>query len=654
MFVLNYLWIIPLLPLLGAAVNGIFGRRWPHSITNSVALGSTGLSFAAAVELFREFSQLAPTSIPWVKTYFPWIAAGGFRADYALQVDQLTMVMLLIVTGVGFVIHIYSTGYMAHEEGYARFFAYLNLFMFFMLTLILGANYLVLFVGWEGVGLCSYLLIGFYFLKQSATNAGNKAFWVNRIGDFGFLIGMFLLFRTFGSLDFGHVLPAAAGASSDASGHFGTMTWIALALLTGACGKSAQIPLYVWLPDAMEGPTPVSALIHAATMVTAGVYMVARSHVIFLHSPVAMSAVAGIGALTALFAATIGLVQTDIKKVLAYSTVSQLGYMFLALGVGAFSAGIFHLMTHAFFKGLLFLAAGSVIHAMGGEQDMRKMGGLRKKIPWTYWTMLIGTLAIAGIPGFAGFFSKDDILSAAYMSPYGSKLLWAVGIFSALLTSFYMFRLIFMTFCGAPRYDEHEMHVHESPSNMVTPLVILAVLSIVGGWFAAPALWGGLDYFEKFLSPVFASASASVVESASAADLASATSLEHQLMIAAIASALIGLFLAWWMYIKRPELPKKLAESMSAPYRLLLGKYFVDELYAAAIVRPLVWISRNVLWHTVDERIIDGAVNGVADTSREIGQAARQTESGNTRSYAAWIVVGAVAFTSLLLWLAVR
>jgi NADH-quinone oxidoreductase subunit L len=653
MFVLDHLWIIPLLPLLGAAVNGILGRSWKHSATNSVALGSTALSFAAAVELFREFSQLAPASIPWVKTYFPWIAAGGFRADYALQVDQLTMVMLLIVTGVGFVIHIYSTGYMAHEEGYARFFSYLNLFMFFMLTLILGANYLVLFVGWEGVGLCSYLLVGFYFLKKSATNAGNKAFWVNRVGDFGFLLGMFLIFRTFGSLDFGHVLHAATSAPADPSGHFGTMTWIALALLTGACGKSAQIPLYVWLPDAMEGPTPVSALIHAATMVTAGVYMVARSNVIFLHSPVAMTAVAGIGALTALFAATIGLVQTDIKKVLAYSTVSQLGYMFLALGVGAFSAGIFHLMTHAFFKGLLFLAAGSVIHAMGGEQDMRKMGGLRKKIPWTYWTMLIGTLAIAGIPGFAGFFSKDEILSAAYMSPYGSKLLWAVGILTALLTSFYMFRLIFMTFCGAPRYDEHETHVHESPSNMVTPLVILAVLSIVGGWFAAPALWGGVDYFERYLSPVFAFAT-SAGEPTSPADLAAAASLEHQLMIAAIAAALLGLFLAWWMYIKRPDQPKKLAESLSAPYRLLLGKYFVDELYAAVIVRPLLWISRNVLWHTVDERIIDGAVNGVADAARNVGEETRKTESGNTRSYAAWIVVGAVAFTSLLLWLAVR
>jgi NADH-quinone oxidoreductase subunit L len=653
MFVLDHLWIILALPLLGAAVNGILGRGWPRAITSAVALGATGLSFAATLELFREFRQLAPASIPWVKTYLPWISSGGFRADFALQVDQLTMVMLLVVTGVGFVIHIYSTGYMAHEGGYARFFSYLNLFMFFMLTLVLAANYLVLFVGWEGVGLCSYLLIGFYFLRRSATNAGNKAFWVNRIGDFGFLLGMFLLFRTFGSLDFARVLPAAAAAPADASGQFGTMTWIALLLLMGACGKSAQVPLYVWLPDAMEGPTPVSALIHAATMVTAGVYVVARSHVIFLHSPVAMLAVAAIGCFTALFSATIGIVQTDIKKVLAYSTISQLGYMFLACGVGAFSAGIFHLMTHAFFKGLLFLAAGSVIHAMGGEQDMRRMGGLRKKIPWTYWTMLVGTLAIAGIPGFAGFFSKDAILSATFMSPYGGAFLWATGILTALITSFYMFRLIFLTFHGAPRYDEHATHVHESPKNMVAPLAILALLSLIGGWQAAPALWGGEDYFERFLAPVFAS-TGGASEAAGAADLAAAASLEHQLMIVAIIAALIGLFAAWWMYIRRPETPGKLAESAVAPYRLLVGKYFVDELYAAAIVRPLVWLSRNVLWRAVDERGIDGAVNGLADFTRHAGSEARKTESGNTRSYASWIVVGAVAFTGLLLWMAVK
>jgi NADH-quinone oxidoreductase subunit L len=652
-FVLNNLWIILALPLVGAAVNGILGRGWPRSVTNAVALGSTGLSFVATLELIREFRQLAPASIPWVKTYLPWIVAGGFRADFALQVDQLTMVMLLVVTGVGFVIHVYSTGYMAHEGGYARFFSYLNLFMFFMLTLVLAANYLVLFVGWEGVGLCSYLLIGFYFLRKSATNAGNKAFWVNRIGDFGFLLGMFLLFRTFGSLDFAHVLPAAAAAPADASGQFGAMTWIALLLLMGACGKSAQVPLYVWLPDAMEGPTPVSALIHAATMVTAGVYMVARSHVIFLHSPVAMLAVAAIGCFTAIFAATIGIVQTDIKKVLAYSTVSQLGYMFLACGVGAFSAGIFHLMTHAFFKGLLFLAAGSVIHAMGGEQDMFRMGGLRKKIPWTYWTMVVGTFAIAGIPGFAGFFSKDAILSATFTSPFGGAFLWAIGILTALLTSFYMFRLIFLTFHGAPRYDEHATHVHESPRNMLAPLAILAVLSIIGGWQAAPAIWGGQDRFEHFLAPVFASA-ASGAESASTHDISAAASLQMELMFVAIFAAVIGLFAAWWMYIKRANVPAKLAESMSAVYRVLWGKYFVDEFYATVIVRPFVWISRNILWRGVDERMIDGTVNGVADFTRHTGGEARKAESGNTRSYAAWIVVGAVAFTSLLVWMAVK
>ncbi len=652
MYVLNYLWIIPALPLLGAAINGIFGRRWPRAVTHSVALGATGLSFAAAAEIFREFHLLAPSSIPWVKTYFTWIAAGSFRADYSLQVDQLTMVMLLVVTGVGFLIHIYSTGYMAHEGGYARFFSYLNLFMFFMLTLVLAANYLVMFVGWEGVGLCSYLLIGFYFLRKSATNAGNKAFWVNRIGDFGFLLAMFLMFRTFGSLDFGHVLPSAASWPAEASGQFGTMTWIALLLFMGACGKSAQIPLYVWLPDAMEGPTPVSALIHAATMVTAGVYMVARSHVLFLHSPVAMLVVAVIGCATALFAATIGLVQNDIKKVLAYSTVSQLGYMFLACGVGAFSAGIFHLMTHAFFKGLLFLAAGSVIHAMGGQQDMRHMGGLRKKIPWTYWTMMFGALAIAGIPVFAGFFSKDEILSAAYLSPYGGSLLWAVGILTALLTSFYMFRLMFLTFHGGARYDEHETHVHESPKDMLVPLAVLAVLSLIGGWLAAPALWGGKDHFAGFLAPVFSAATSATDAVGGAAE--SAGSIERQLMAVAIAAGLIGLLVAWWMYIKRTELPEKLAESMKAPYRLLEGRYFVDELYAATIVKPLVWISRRVLWQSVDERMIDGTVNGVADAARHTGEKVRHAESGNTRSYAAWIVVGAVAFVSLLLWRAVK
>ncbi len=499
--VLTYLWIIPLLPLLGAAANGIFGGRWPKRIISAVALSSTTLSFLVALEAVREFFTLSPNQIPWIRTYFTWISAGGFQADFALQVDQLTVIMLLVVTGVGWLIHIYSTGYMHEDPGYRRFFSYLNLFMFFMLVLILAANYLLMFVGWEGVGLSSYLLIGFFFLKQSATNAGNKAFWVNRIGDFGFLLGLFLIFRTFGSLDFSIVLPRAAGMAADPAGQIGTLTTIALLLFVGAVGKSAQLPLYVWLPDAMEGPTPVSALIHAATMVTAGVYMVVRSHAIFLNAPVAMQVVGVIGCATALFAATIGLVQTDIKKVLAYSTVSQLGYMFLACGVGAFGAGIFHLMTHAFFKGLLFLAAGSVIHAMGGEQDMRKMGGLRKKIPVTFWTMFMATLAIAGAPGFSGFFSKDEILNEAQ---HVSPVLWGLGVLTAGLTSFYMFRLLFLTFFGAERYDEHHVHVHESPKNMTIPLIVLAVLSVCGGWMAAPQLVGGVNHFQQFLAPVLA------------------------------------------------------------------------------------------------------------------------------------------------------
>src|ERR1700723_3847 len=405
--ILEHLWIIPLLPLLGATVNGLFGRTWPNKIVNSVAIGATGLSFLAALEAVREFFLLSPEQIPWVKQYFSWIEAGSFRAGFDLQVDQLTVVMLLVVTGVGWLIHIYSTGYMAHEGGYYRFFAYLNLFMFFMLILVMAANYVLLFVGWEGVGLASYLLIGFYFLRKSAADAGKKAFIVNRIGDFGFMLGMFLLFRTFGTLDFVKLFDKATPLSAEAMGHLGTLTVACLLLFMGAAGKSAQIPLYVWLPDAMEGPTPVSALIHAATMVTAGVYGVARAHVLFTHAPTAMFVVAIVGCATAFFAATIGLVQSDIKKVLAYSTVSQLGYMFLACGVGAFGAGIFHLMTHAFFKACLFLGSGSVIHALSGEQDMRKMGALWDRIPKTARTFMIASIAIAGIFPLAGFFSKD-------------------------------------------------------------------------------------------------------------------------------------------------------------------------------------------------------------------------------------------------------
>ena len=645
---LDHLWIIPALPLAGAALTGLFGGRWPKSAVNAVGVGSVGLSFLATLALIREFASLPAAQVPWVKSYFTWIAAGSFRADFALQVDQLTIVMLLVVTGVGFLIHVYATGYMAHEGGYSRFFAYLNLFMFFMLVLVMAANFLLMFVGWEGVGLCSYLLIGFYFLRKSASDAGKKAFIVNRIGDFGFMLGLLLMFWTFGSLDFSVVFSGAAQMPAETITEWGALTAIALLLFVGATGKSAQLPLYVWLPDAMEGPTPVSALIHAATMVAAGVYMVARASVLFSLAPAALAAVAVVGCLTAVYAATIGLVQTDIKRVLAHSTISQLGYMFLACGVGAFAAGIFHLMTHAFFKALLFLAAGSVIHAMAGEQDIRAMGGLRKKIPWTYWTMLAGTLAIAGIPGFSGFFSKEEILLAARTGAHANVTLWALGVFGALLTSFYMFRLIFLTFHGAPRYDEHAVHVHESPRSMLVPLVVLAALSVAGGWMAAPALVGGENHFESFLAPVFAHAAAAPAATAGGGWTAA---LLHLLLEPAVIAGLLGLALAWWFYIRQPQTPARIAETFHAPYRLLLNKYYVDEVYDALIVQPLHWLSTRVLWQGVDVAGIDGSGDGLARLARRGGGRMRRMHSGNTRSYAAWVTLGALLFTALILWL---
>jgi NADH-quinone oxidoreductase subunit L len=639
--ILDYLWIIPLLPLVGSAINGIFGWNWSKTTINAVALGSTGLSFLCAIEAVREFlDYFAQYHQPFTRHFVDWIVAyKDLLIGFDLQIDHLTVVMLLVVTGVGFLIHIYSTGYMAHEEGYFRFFAYINLFMFFMLLLVLAANYVVLFVGWEGVGLCSYLLIGFYYLKHSAAQAGKKAFIINRIGDFGFMLGMFLLFRTFHSLDFRTVFEAASqpNVAAEGLGQFGILTAACLLLFMGATGKSAQIPLYVWLPDAMEGPTPVSALIHAATMVTAGVYVVARSHVLFQHSETAMYVVAIVGCATAFFAATIGLVQSDIKKVLAYSTVSQLGYMFLGCGVGAFSAGIFHLMTHAFFKALLFLSAGSVIHAMGGQQDMWQMGGLASKIKVTFWCMLFGTMAIAGFFPFAAFFSKDAILFAAFNSQHDGKALYAVGLFAAILTSFYMFRLVWLTFFGKNRYDEHHVHVHESPKNMTVPLMILAFLSLTGGWFAFPALFGGKDYFTDFLSPVFGSREIAGGEALH--------SLELTLSGVAMVAATLGLIVAWRMYSKDVKRGPD-----TGLHKLLYNKYYVDEIYQAAIVGPLVWISRNILWKAVDEGTIDGAVNGIGYGVREIGDGVRHAQSGNTRSYAVWVLVGAVVVFGIIFW----
>jgi NADH-quinone oxidoreductase subunit L len=546
---------------------------------------------------------------------------------------------------------------MAEDKGYYRFFSYLNLFMFFMLTLVLADNYLLMFVGWEGVGLASYLLIGFWFTRDSAAAAGKKAFIVNRIGDFGFLIGMFLMVREFGSLEFAEVFPAIARFGPEATA--GVLTAIALLLMMGACGKSAQVPLHVWLPDAMEGPTPVSALIHAATMVTAGVYMVARSSPIFSRAPEALTVVAVIGCVTALMAATIGVAQTDIKRVLAYSTVSQLGYMFLACGVAAYSAAVFHLMTHAFFKALLFLGAGSVIHALGGEQDLRHMGGLRTKIPWTFGVMTVATFTIAGFPPLSGFFSKDEILWRAYSSARGHPAFWMIGIITAALTSFYMFRLWFLTFFGERRVaaqpgtaaphghgDEHGNHVHESPRVMLAPLVVLAVLSVVGGWAGIPHALGGHNYFEGFLAPVFGAPA----EAAHAADLGA----ERLFTAISVAAAFLGLGLAWLLYVKRPELPERIATQLGGLYQAVLHKYYVDEGYDAAVVRPLIEGSRQVLWRGIDVRMIDDSVNAAARGAQSVSGALRRMQSGNIRSYAGWVIAGAAVVLTFMIWVGVR
>ncbi len=660
-----YLWVVPILPLAGAAINGMLGRRSSKRAISTVALVFAGAAFAMALWLAAGFSS---ASAPYYYDLAHWLRSGTFQVDFAFYLDQLSLVMLLVVTGVGFLIHIYSIGYMWDDDGFYRFMCYLNLFMFFMLTLVLAKNYLVMFIGWEGVGLASYLLIGFWFTKDSAASAGKKAFIVNRIGDFGFLIALFLIIQHFGSLDFTRVFDAVRPLSPEVGG-IGLLTSIGLLLMVGAAGKSAQIPLYVWLPDAMEGPTPVSALIHAATMVTAGVYMVARSSVIFERAPMAMTVVAIIGTLTALFAATIGLAQTDIKKVLAYSTVSQLGYMFMACGVGAFSAGVFHLMTHAFFKGLLFLAAGSVIHGIGGEQDMRKMGGLRKYMPWTFWTMTIATFTIAGFPPLAAFFSKDEILWKAFSSPNGSWVYWLIGLITAFLTSFYMFRLWFMTFFGDYRgADSHAGHnspatahasaghghgdghghdPHESPWVMLGPLVVLAILSIVGGWVGI----GGR--FEHFLAPVFQGGLAGEMAHETAGESAG-TGTETLLMGISVAAAFLGFFLAWLLYMKKPEVPARIATSLGGLYRAVLNKYYVDEIYSDVFVKPIVEGSTTVLWHGVDQGMIDATVNNAADVARDASDDVRHMQSGNLRSYAGWIAAGGAVVIGYMVWMGVR
>ena len=672
------LYWIPLFPLLGFLFNftvgvRVLGRK-PHGhdhdhgadahaapspVVGIVACTSVALAFLFSVMAVVQAHGAPGRTI--VETLWQWIPAGAaetargaapFGVDWAYLVDPLSSVMLLVVTFVGFLIHLYSIGYMSHDPGYARYMSYLNLFMFAMLTLVLGANYLVLFVGWEGVGLCSYLLIGFWFDRQSAADAGKKAFIVNRIGDAGFALGMFLIFFTFGSLDFRTVMAAAAEMPVEHAWG-GTLTVIALLLFVGACGKSAQIPLYVWLPDAMEGPTPVSALIHAATMVTAGVYMVARSASIYSHAPNAMFVVAVIGALTAILAASIGLVQNDIKRVLAYSTVSQLGYMFLACGVGAFTAGIFHLMTHAFFKALLFLGSGSVIHAMSGEQDMRNMGGLKKKLPWTHRTMLIGCVAIAGVPFLAGFFSKDEILWSAFKIGGYGRWVWGMGFAVAAMTAFYMFRLYHMTFSGTFRGTrEQEHHVHESPTSMVLPLQVLAVGSIVAGFLGVPAILGERvgfpNWFEHFLEPVFEDAHHALREVFTVAP--PGHGIELGLMAASVAIAFAGIGVASNFYRRHPEIPERLAGSMAGLHRLLLNKYYVDELYGKVFVRGLT-LGGGTALHALDRHVVDGGdgevraglgVNGVAWLTRNV-------VAGSSDFFDRWFVDGAVNFTAAVL-----
>jgi NADH-quinone oxidoreductase subunit L len=648
----SIIWFIPLLPFAGFLINGTLGRRLPRAVVSTVALLFTAAPVALVAWLWTTMcSAGAPNTIESVIRPFgyEWIAITGFHADFAFTVDHLTLIMLAVVTGVGFLIHIYSVGYMAHEEGFWRFFAYLNLFMFFMSVLVLAANFLLLFVGWEGVGLCSYLLIGFYFKKASAANAGKKAFIVNRIGDFGFLLAMFLLVVHFGSLDFSQVFTDIAQNPQwqQQGAHF--LPTICLLLVLGAAGKSAQIPLYIWLPDAMEGPTPVSALIHAATMVTAGIYMVARCHILFNSSPLALTVVAIIGAATAIFAASIGMVQHDIKRVLAYSTISQLGYMFMACGVGAYTAGIFHLLTHSFFKALLFLAAGSVIHALSGEQDMRKMGGLRTQTPITFWCMSAGVFAIAGIPPFAGFFSKDEILYQTFASNNPLHIvLWLVGIATAGMTSFYMFRLWFKTFFGEPRVDPHATahhSVHESSWIMLLPLVVLAILSVVGGWVGIPAALGGNNGMERFLGPVFTNGTA-----AEAVAVTTGHALELVLALVSVLVAVAGFYIAYVFYYEKPGTAAVLAERNSRTYAVVKNKYWVDEFYNASLIAPLLMFTRGILEIVVERGVVNGSGQAAGAATRGLAWIERKQISGNIRSYAGWLAIGAAAVIAVMIF----
>ena len=697
--------LIPLLPLAGFLVNASFGRRLTKSVSGGVACAAMIGAFVVAVMSVLSMLRSADGAIQ--QDVFTWFASGNLQVPFALRLDHLSSVMILVITGIGSLIHIYSTGYMHDEPDgeFARYFSYLNLFASFMLVLVLGANFPVMFVGWEGVGLCSYLLIGFWFKKQSAADAGKKAFVVNRIGDFGFILGMLLIFAIFGTLDFQQVA-AAADARAVEHGVLGAMTVATLLLFLGATGKSAQIPLYVWLPDAMEGPTPVSALIHAATMVTAGVYMIGRNAVLFSHAPTTLAVVAGIGAATALFAGTIGLVQNDIKRVLAYSTVSQLGYMFLAMGVGAFAAGIFHLYTHAFFKALLFLGSGAVIHALAGEQDLRNMGGLKKDLPITYWTFLIGALAIAGVPLLSGFFSKDEILYRTFTSNNSNHvLLWVIGAVTSLLTAIYMFRLVFLAFHGrrhvaathgAAHPEEEEPvthhakghapahatgghghaghHLHDAPPSMAIPLIVLAIGSIFAGYVGVPHALGGSNRIEGYLEPSFRVSESARQGQRTAAEAGGTNSGavqtaslqetrpvdesgegEHgstELMLMAISSgiAIAGIGIAAYFWLRNRAAADRMSRSMSGIYNLLMNKYYIDELYDAAIVQPIKLFSTGGLWKGMDAGVVDGAVNGVGLAVQAGSSGLRRSQTGSVRVYAGALFVGVVAILGFYLW----
>jgi len=680
--------LIPLFPLLGFVINASLGRRLPKTVSGGLASLVMLAAFAVSVLIVWQLANLAPSQRVMEQTLYTWIASGDFVLDLTFRVDPLASVMILVITGIGSLIHIYSTAYM-HEESdseYARYFSYLNLFAAFMLVLVLGGNFLVLFIGWEGVGLCSYLLIGFWYEKKSAADAGKKAFVVNRIGDYAFILGTLLIFLRFGTLDFQRIASAVAPLAPESM--FGMLSLATLLLFIGATGKSAQIPLYVWLPDAMEGPTPVSALIHAATMVTAGVYMIGRNAVLFSHAPETMGVVAVIGAATALMAGTIGLVQNDIKRVLAYSTVSQLGYMFLAMGVGAFGAGIFHLYTHAFFKACLFLGSGAVIHALHGEQDIRNMGGLKAALPITYWTFLMGSLAIAGVPGLAGFFSKDEILFETFA--HGHTILWIIGVLTSLLTATYMFRLVFLTFhgerrqgavasevgaighdAGAISHDHSAIshqpgaasHLHDAPAAMALALIVLALGSVLAGYVGVPHALGGTNALAAWLEPSFEARSVTTLAGeqvaapgepgaipAGEAGAEGNESLELTLMVVSSLVALLGIGLAAFIWLKRREIADNAARAFHGVYTLLLNKYYVDEIYDAAIVQPIRIVSQEGLWRGVDVHVIDGAVNGTASIVEGGSSLMRRLQTGSVRTYAGSLLIGVVLILGYYLW----